>query len=666
MLRVRDGLLDTLDAVKDLLMAENAYQLVQGNFDRVAAVSLAQKDARIPPSLEVLNTPRGTRFTFTNRVTLHFDDLDPALAASNPWPAVAMTPRAVAEPGVNRWIHSVLGQAPGSVGCIAYHVTAADLETRLDPHSVTLADLAIQPIDLVALTGINAAAAQGASELETRVAFAYRRAHGIGMDQTVRIDFDASAAGIPMPLGRLLPLARRLRALLGECRRLDAQDFLPAAGGKATAVPMDATNRAGYDAAELRARVLAAVTELTALADALDGPAAPAVAMTLLHEPDNPADDELFAGRLGDAFAKLQDAAVDIADTTAVTPALSLLDAEALAATLRGIARFGINDAFPPEADLAADAAVRALLARASRVARRLRRAKPKDGVLDVAAAFIAGATGDKPIADQVAALMKAGDALFAGTLKLLPTFICHNEADLALADASRTQLLSHAVGAAAGLSERAVVDEWLLGLARVRPRLQTWEVVRTLSDALGDTALEMRPVQVPHRDQDSWLAVEFPAQDPLDPTRPFGISRDTLSIAAHGRAAFRPGPQRGLLLDEWTEEIPTASENTGISFRFNQPNAVPPQTLLLAVTPEETGAWSWEALVGTLHDTLARAKRRAVEPSQLENKGLVWNALAPALVSEFSTLAAADVSLDLMLIAQYAPLDRFYAALKP
>ena len=106
---------------------------------------------------------------------------------------------------------------------------------------------------------------------------------------------------------------------------------------------------------------------------------------------------------------------------------------------------------------------------------------------------------------------------------------------------------------------------------------------------------------------------------------------------------------QRGLLLDEWTEEIPTASENTGISFRFNQPNAVPPQTLLLAVTPEETGSWNWDDLVGTLNDTLARAKRRAVEPAQLEKDGLVWNALAPALVSEFSTLDTADVSLDLM-----------------
>ena len=44
-----------------------------------------------------------------------------------------------------------------------------------------------------------------------------------------------------------------------------------------------------------------------------------------------------------------------------------------------------------------------------------------------------------------------------------------------------------------------------------------------------------------------------------------------------------------------------------------------------------------------------ARTKRRAVEPEQLEKQGSVWNAFAPALVSEFSTRDESDVSLDLM-----------------
>ena len=666
-LSVREALLDTLDAVKDLLMAENAFQLVQGNFDRVAAVSLAQKDARIPPSLEVLNTPRGTGFTFTNRVTLHFDDLDPALAASNPWPAVAMTPRALAEPGVNVWLGTVLGRDPHDVVCVAFHVAADDLEARLDPHLISLADLAIQPIDFVALTAINAAEAQGATELESRIAFHYRRTHGIGSDDVVRIDFDPPVPAAAFTFGRLFPLARRLRALVGECRALGAQDFLPAAGGKATTIAVDQTNPSGFDVAELRGRVLAALAALTALADAMDGPTAPGVNLTLFHEPGTAADDEAFAGPLGDAFVKLEEASVDFDDTAAVGVAFALIDAEGLAATLRQIARFGISDGFPPESDFTSAAATRALLSRARRVARRLRHADGKEGVLDRAGALVAEATPDKTATEQVASLVQAGQTLFGETLRLLPAFTCYNEVDLATADAARAQLLSHAVGTAPGLTEAVVIDEWLQGLARVRPRLHTWEVIRTLTDALNDVSLTVRPVQVPHRNLDSWLAVEYPEHDPLHSDRPFGISRDTLSIAAHGASAFRAGVrQRGLLLDEWTEEIPAASENTGISFRFNQPNAVPPQVLLLAVTPEETGSWNWDALVGTLNDTLARAKRRAVEPSQLEQEGLVWNALAPALVSEFSTVATADVSLDLMGILQYAPLDAYYAALKP
>ena len=245
-----------------------------------------------------------------------------------------------------------------------------------------------------------------------------------------------------------------------------------------------------------------------------------------------------------------------------------------------------------------------------------------------------------------------------------MPKFICHNEIDLATADADRAQLLKYA-SATQGIPEAQVVEEWLQGLARVRPQLHGWEMVRTLADALNDVSLSHRPVQVPYRAQDAWLAVAFPEKDPNDPGKPFGISRDTLSIAAHGSAAFQAGlRQSGLLLDDSTEEIPTTHEITGISFRFNQPNAAPPQALLLAVTPEETGAWTWDDLVGTLTDTLRRAKRRAVEPAQLEKQGSVWNALAPALVSEFSTQERSDISLDMMGMLEFAQLKEFTTAL--
>jgi predicted nucleic acid-binding Zn-ribbon protein len=664
----RSALLDTLDAVKDLLMAENAFQLVRGNFDRVAAVSLAQKEAHIPPDLEVVNTPRGTEFTFTNRVTLHFEDLDAALPANYPWPALP-TPRAKAEAGLNKWLGPLLGAAPARIVCEVHWVeTADDGAEKHDEHRVTLADLAVQPVDFVWLVSISPEDTGGATELETRIAFHYRKTHHIGDDKIVRIEFNPKVVASETTLAQLFPLARQLRALLSESRSLDAGDFLPAAGGKDTAIPVDQNNPRGYDAVELRGRVESALNELNALADSIDGPTAPSAELVFLKDPTTSADDETFVGQLGAAFHKLEEAKLTFTDATQLSVVFLPADAEMLHQRLQAVANFGTGDAFPPESDLTSEAARRAVLARAHRVARGLRRSDPADGVLDRARAILSQATPDKSIEQTVTLLLAAGKILLGETFNWLPKFTCHNEIDLATAAGDRVQLLTHAVGAAPGTTGEEVVEEWLQGLARVRRPLHRWEIVRTLADALNDARLELLPVQVPYRINDSWLAVEFPKidpnnTDPDDPEKKFGISRDTLSIAAHGDSAFKVGVrQSGLLLDDWTEEIPTASETTGISFRFNQPNAMPPQTLLLAVTPEETGSWDWDDLVGILSDTLRRAKRRAVEPAQLEKLGSTWNALAPALVSEFTTLARNDVSLDLMGMLEFSPLNQFYA----
>jgi hypothetical protein len=356
----REALLDTLDAVKDLLMAENAYQLVQGNFDRVAAVSLAQKDARVPPALQVIDTPRGSEFTFTNCITLHFDDLDDTLPSSNPWPAAPMTPRAVAEPGLNVWLGELLGRHPEQVRCSVSH------DGGLDPAGVTLADLAIQPIDFVYLVGIVAEGTQGATELETRIAYRYRRANGVANDAPIAIDFNPSAAAGDTTFARLFPLARHVRALVGGARPLMATYFLPAGGVKATVVPVDRANPEGYDVIELKGRVQHGIDALTALADALDGPAAPPISLVLLHDPADAGDDEPFAGLLGAAFDKLDVERIAFTDQQAVTITFLTADAEVLHLTLQAIAAFGISDAFPPEADLTTGTAKAALLARIS------------------------------------------------------------------------------------------------------------------------------------------------------------------------------------------------------------------------------------------------------------------------------------------------------------
>ena len=658
----QNALQDTLDAVKDVLMAENAYQLAKGNFDRVAAVSLSQKEAHIPPELEVVNTPRGSEFTFTNRVTLHFDDLDTNLDSSNPWPPIALSPRANAEPGLNVWLGKLFG-LPDQITCKVHWL---DGTVQRNEDSVTLADLELQPVDFAWLVNISMEDTQGATELETRIAHHYRRKHGVGDDKTVEIQLGGGASGGQLTFAQVFPLARQIRALLAECRPLDAEDFLPAPSGNETEVTANRDNPKGYLVSELQGRVQSLLNELTALTDLLDGSLAPEVTLKFINDPLTTADDQTFTEKLGLAFNRLEEAKVQLSDTAKLGITFSLADAELLQRTLRSISAFGISDAFPPESDLSTDAARRAVLDRAFRVARRLRRVEPNDGILDRASALFNSVTSAQSVRQQVETFLAAGKILFGETFQLLPKFSCHNEIELATSEGDRAQLLDHA--ASPTVSAEEVVEEWLHGAARVRGRLHRWEVVKTLADALNDESLELRPVQVPYRANDSWLAVEFPRLDPnnTDPENPdkrFGVSRDTLSIVAHGDTAFKAGVRQcGFLIDDWTEEIPTDNETTGITFRFNQPNAEPPQTILLAVTPEETGSWEWDDLVGTLSDTFRRAKRRAVEPAQLERQGLGWNAFAPALVSEFSTESQSDISLDLMLMLDFEPLNEFYA----
>jgi hypothetical protein len=77
-------------------------------------------------------------------------------------------------------------------------------------------------------------------------------------------------------------------------------------------------------------------------------------------------------------------------------------------------------------------------------------------------------------------------------------------------------------------------------------------------------------------------------------------------------------GPVAGLLVDEWTEVVPSPQETTGLVFHFDQPSARPPQAILLAVAPDARATWDLETLEATLLETLELAKLRTVDPAVL------------------------------------------------
>ena len=87
------------------------------------------------------------------------------------------------------------------------------------------------------------------------------------------------------------------------------------------------------------------------------------------------------------------------------------------------------------------------------------------------------------------------------------------------------------------------------------------------------------------------------------------------MSVMTLDAPASLDGDLEGLLLDDWTETIPTSKETTGVAFHFDRPNAAAPQALLLAAPPNPDGRWRWNELLGVVIDTFARARLRAIEP---------------------------------------------------
>jgi hypothetical protein len=152
----------------------------------------------------------------------------------------------------------------------------------------------------------------------------------------------------------------------------------------------------------------------------------------------------------------------------------------------------------------------------------------------------------------------------------------------------------------------------WLARAARVREGTARLEDAFRYAEALGAEAeLNLRVGQLPYRENDRWVALPLAGGKPL--------SAGALSLVAQTGGGFDPAqPFAGLLIDEWIETVPNATETTGVVFQYDQPDATPPQSVLIAIPPGADLAWTAEALGKVLLETMDLAKMRMVDPSLL------------------------------------------------
>lgn len=238
--------------------------------------------------------------------------------------------------------------------------------------------------------------------------------------------------------------------------------------------------------------------------------------------------------------------------------------------------RFGLG--FPADADAVA-AAARQAAARLARI----------DGL----------AAGGDPVRYHVARLK----LVFGDGFVVLPVFRASNEDDLA-----------RALGASSEVQEGdpLAVTTWLARAARVREGADRLDAARRYAEAAGTAAQPaLRVAQLPFREGDRWVGLPLADGVPLSPSR--------FSLIVEADAGLDVGrPLAGLMLDEWVEVVPGGSETTGLVFQYDQPDAAPPQSLLIAVPPDLDAGWTLHALQQVLLDTLGLARLRLVEPEML------------------------------------------------
>jgi hypothetical protein len=164
----------------------------------------------------------------------------------------------------------------------------------------------------------------------------------------------------------------------------------------------------------------------------------------------------------------------------------------------------------------------------------------------------------------------------------------------------------------------------FLLQRSLVRPAIQNLSELLSWAEMCdsGTGPTELDVMQLPHRPADRWIATDLPSDGRVPAGR--------LSIVVHRTTPLEFGaPIAGLMIDDWSERIPSRAETTGVAMQFDAPGTRAPQAVLLAVPGDpESSHWTLDELTETVVEALDLARIRAVDPQQLWLAGRILPAL--------------------------------------
>jgi hypothetical protein len=219
---------------------------------------------------------------------------------------------------------------------------------------------------------------------------------------------------------------------------------------------------------------------------------------------------------------------------------------------------------------------------------------------------------------------------IFGKSFVALPRFTAANAVELEMA-------LADSLDAQDGDPLASVT--WFQRMARVREGVARLNDSLSYAEALGGEKLKLSVAQLPYADGDRWVGL------PLEAGQSLSGGKLSLVVQSATPVDVRQ-PLAGLLIDEWVEVAPNATETTGVALQYDQPNAAPPQTILIAVPPEIGAPWTVGSLQQVLLETLDLARIRAVDPDAMGEVGhylpalyFAYNTDGDTVSTDFSTI---------------------------
>ena len=557
---------NSLDAVNDLQMAESVFQMVRGNSDRAAAALRVLNSGGAFQFPEIIQPPQQGHL-----LTQRFGVCFPGNDEIGSW-GPGVSPRSLTAPGLNRWLGQQL-PPPEKLFILARTKAGEKL-------SCPFSELDIQPIDLVYQLK-NSIDIQPMTELAQSVQQWARKNHGLRESPVIEVQAEGELNDDQYSLYELLPLIRNLWSLLENSRPLLANDLQPATEARSNGQ----LSGEGIDASDLASR------------------------MERLIRGEGEQNFVQAVSNLKEKFIQLE--ATDISESTEAELEDKYND---LFDALLVCASFGIEKAVPDQAAFFTEANPIELKEQARRL---IQDAELLEEQLFHLLDQVGEATTEEQKTNH---LLELAHRLFGEAFLVSPDFRLSNEVELSSA-LSYPDFLKDGGPFA--------FEEWLQGVAQVRPPIHAYQSIQQLREALGLAEEHKAPevAQLPFHPgkENRWLGLEFPVGYELD--------SDTLSLLLDLPPDYKSEAlHSGLLLDQWKEVIPEREVEAGIALHQNQPNTEAPQMVLLAVSPQERGKWEWDDLMDTVRDTMALAKMRLVTPEIIEEHSPLSH-LLPAVI---------------------------------